>query len=97
MIEQIDKTFIYLLTYKIKATGTSQEYLGRDDDTKEVIASPENQHEFAGIVKVQVERVIDDFIDLVTEDTYDTVYLESCELEETNFIHWSKGEYDEYD
>lgn len=96
LIEQIDKTFIYLLTYKIKATGTSQEYLGRDDDTKEVIASPDNQHEFEGIVKVQVERVIDDFIDLVTEDTYDTVYLESCELEETNFIHWSEGEYDQY-
>lgn len=97
LIEQVDKTFIYRLSYKIKATGTSQEYLGRDDDTKEVIASPDNQHEFEGIVKVQVERVIDDFIDLVTEDTYDTVYLESCELEETNFTHWSEGEYDEYD
>ncbi len=97
LIEQIDKTFIYLLTYKIKATGTSQEYQGRDDDTKEVITSPDNKHEFEGIVKVQVERRIDDFIDLVTEDTYETAYIESCELEETNFIHWSESEYDEYD
>ena len=96
LIEQAEKKFVYLLTYKVKFIASSQEYLGRDDDTKEIIASPNNQHEFEGILKVRVERIIDDFIDLIAEENFENVEIELCELEETKFIHWSEEEQDQY-
>lgn len=63
---------------------------GRDDDTKEIITSPNNHHIFTGKLQVQTERVIDSFIDLIYEKGYSNPEIAFCELHETEFIEYSE-------
>lgn len=86
IISQDDKHFLYLLNYSVVLSATSCEYWSRDDDTKEVINSPNNHHVFEGNLKVIVTRTLEEFIDLMYEKKYESAEIESCELEETDFI-----------
>ncbi len=88
ILEQNENYLIYILTFAIKLSASSCEYWGRDDDTKEIITSPENHHIFEGTVRVRIERVIDSFIDLMYEETYSNPEIDSCELQETEFIEY---------
>lgn len=80
-----DESITYLLTFYIKLSATSCEYWGRDDDTKEVITSPPNNHIFEGLLNVRVDRSVENFVDLMHERKFDKALIESCELEEISF------------
>lgn len=97
IIERQDTNIIYVLTYNVTLLATSTEYWGRDDDTHEIIESPPNEHIFEGKLKVQVERVLNDFVDLLYEYDFDNSEIYSCELEETKFIPYyeEEGSYDD--
>jgi hypothetical protein len=53
----------YIFTYRIRISGASHEYWGRDDDTKEIVTSPDRKHECSGTVKVIVTREVETVID----------------------------------
>lgn len=97
LIEQNDKEIIYCIRYNVSLSATSCEYWGRDDDTKEIITSPENQHVFEGIIVVQVTRVLDDFVDLLYDNDFDEVIIVSGELSQTKFISGMVNDIDYYD
>jgi len=86
LIERNDTEMIYMLSYQVSLSATSCEYWGRDEDTKDIITSPTNEHLFEGVIKVQVTRVVDDFVDLLYDNSFDDVSIVSGELEQTKFI-----------
>lgn len=86
LIELNEKEIIYSIKYKVSLSATSCEYWGRDDDTKEIITSPDNQHIFEGIIEIHVTRVLSDFVDLIYENDFDEVDIFSGELRQTKFI-----------
>lgn len=86
LIERNDTEMIYMLSFQVALSATSCEYWGRDDDTKEIIISPPNEHLFEGVIKLQVTRVVDDFVDLLYDNSFDDVSIVSGELEQTKFI-----------
>lgn len=97
LYEQNNETIYYELTYQVKLSATSCEYWGRDDDTKEIITSPDNQHIFIGDLVLMVERCVDDFIDLLYDSDFDNVEIISCELEEAEYIEWSDEPDEKYE
>lgn len=86
LIERNDTEMIYELSYQVTLSATSCDYWGRDDDTKEIITSPPNEHVFEGVIKLQVTRVVDDFVDLLYDNSFNDVSIISGELEQTKFI-----------
>ncbi len=86
LIERNDTEMIYMLSYQVALSAASCEYWGRDDDTKEIITSPPNEHLFEGVIKLQVTRVVDDFVDLLYDNSFDDASIVSGELEQTKFI-----------
>lgn len=86
LIERNDKEMVYCIKYNVSLSATSCEYWGRDDDTKEIITSPDNQHVFEGTIELQVTRVLDDFVDLLYDNDFDEVIMSSGELCQTKFI-----------
>lgn len=85
LIERNDTEMIYMLSFQVSLSATSYDYWGRDDDTKEIITSPPNEHIFEGIIKLQVTRVVDDFVDLLYDNSFREVFIISGELEQTSF------------
>ena len=55
-IRRDDDTVKYHFKYNVILRGTSYEYWGRDDDTKEVILSYGTNHLFSGCITVEIER-----------------------------------------
>lgn len=51
-------SIVYELEYEVEIYCSSYEYWGRDEDTKEVITSPEIKHTFEGNMIVSAERII---------------------------------------
>lgn len=94
LVERDDNQIIYILKYNISLSATSCEYCGRDDDTKEIITSPENSHTFEGFLEIKVTWVLDDFVDLIYDDDFDDAEIVSCELRETEFISGLDGEWE---
>ena len=61
-----DDTVIYEFTYKVMLEGTSYEYWGRDEDTRDVIRSDGRDHLFEGHIVVEVRREAEIFYDFDT-------------------------------
>lgn len=55
-IRRDDDTVKYHFKYNVEMRGTSYDYWGRDDDTKEVILSYGTNHLFSGSITVEIER-----------------------------------------
>lgn len=89
-IDRYDDTVIYEFNYNVKLAGTSYEYWGRDDDTKEVITSPGVYHVFEGTIKVQVEREAEMFIDFKDDNSFEEAEIIYGDLEETE--HYDRME-----
>lgn len=69
---------IYLFKYHVNLLGSSYDYWGRDDDTKEIILGNETNHIFSGTITVEVEREANIFIDFEdSNDFYDSRIVES--------------------
>lgn len=82
-VDRYDDTVIYEFTFQVKLAGTSYEYWGRDDDTKEVITSPGVDHVFEGTIIVQVEREAEMFIDFEDDNSFEKAEIIDGDLEET--------------
>lgn len=89
-VDRYDDTVIYEFTFKVQLAGTSYEYWGRDDDTKEVITSPGIDHVFEGTIKVQVEREAEMFIDFEDDNSFEKAEIIDGDLEETE--HYDRME-----
>lgn len=69
---------IYLFKYHVNLLGSSYDYWGRDDDTKEIILGNETNHIFSGTITIEVEREANIFIDFEdSNDFYDSRIVES--------------------
>jgi hypothetical protein len=97
LVERNDNEIIYSLIYSLSLSATSCEYWGRDEDTKEVITSPDNSHIFEGELEIRVLRVLDDFVDLLYENDFENVEIISCKLGETEFKSGLDDDYEEAD
>lgn len=78
-----DTRAYYKLYFEFSIKAYSQEYWGRDDDTKEVILSPRRTHVFNGEVEVLVTKEIDNYIDKLIND-FSYVEVEIIELNLTD-------------
>lgn len=96
-IDREDDKIIYQFKYFVVAEGTSFDYLGRDDDTKDVILSPGAYHKFEGNILVNVERTIEAFIDYGDDSDFDTAEIVSGEMEETEYEPYSYSDSDYYE
>ena len=85
--ERVDRdgnSFTYQFVYQIALEGTSYDYWGRDEDTKEIITSLGRNHVFEGTITVSVEREADIFIDVESAD-FESATIVDSSLEETNY------------
>lgn len=87
-IERDDYGITYLFTYQIIVEGYSTDYWGKDDETKEIIESPEMYHKFSGEIGVEVKRTADIFVNFEEDDDFESAELISGELEEIEFEPW---------
>lgn len=86
--ERIDRNndeITYHFKYQVTARGTSYEYWGRDDDTKEVIRSYGTDHVFEGIIIVEVIREADIYLDFEVDSGFEKAVIFSGELEEIEY------------
>lgn len=79
----------YYLSYSIKANAITQEYLGRDDDTKEEIFSPYNNYEISGTVEIKAIRIKNIDVDFAKDDSFNSSILSDCHFEIDEFKHWA--------
>ena len=80
-----DDTVKYHFKYSVEMSGTSYDYWGRADDTKELILSYGTKHKFEGVITVEVEREADIFIDFEDSDTFDETHIAYGKLKETYY------------
>lgn len=80
-----DSTVIYEFIYNVTIEGTSYEYWGRDEDTREIIHSDGRDHVFEGQIIVQVEREAEVFYDFEDDNSYETTVISEGKLEQTYF------------
>ena len=78
-------------------SAISYDYYGRDDDTKEIITSPANKHTFEGIIQLQVTRIVDDFIDLLYDNSFYEVSIITGDLVQTDYISGIEEEYEPFE
>ncbi|MBU5308507.1 hypothetical protein KQI18_12040 [Clostridioides mangenotii] len=84
----------YIFKYNVKLDGESREYLGRDEDTKDVILSPVNIHKFEGLIEVEVIREIDNFIDITEDNSFDQANIVGVHLNVIDSKPWISYEDD---
>nr|WP_297705293.1 PIN domain-containing protein [uncultured Butyrivibrio sp.] len=82
--ERDGSAFTYIFSFRVVIEGTSYDYWGRDDDTKEIIKSLGRDHVFEGDIYVEVERAADIFIDPEDAD-FDSARIIGGALEETSY------------
>lgn len=71
----------YKLCFEFSIKAYSQEYWGRDDDTKEIILSPPKTHVLKGNVEVLVTKEIDNYIDVLINDfSYEKIEIVNLSL-----------------
>lgn len=79
----------YDFSYNVIMSGISYDYLGRDDDTKEVIMSPGRIYTFEGIIHVEVSRDVDDYMDfdsfIITDASIKDGNLKQTATEDLSF------------
>ena len=81
-VERDNSSIVYEFTYDVTLEGTSFDYGGRDEDTKDIILSNERDHVFEGKVVVEVQREAETFYDFEDDDSFETAVIISGTLEE---------------
>ena len=84
-VDRNDSSVIYRFVYDVTIEGTSYEYWGRDDDTKEIIRSNGCDHVFEGYIVVQVEREVETFYDFEDDNSYETAVIIEGTLKEISY------------
>lgn len=85
-VDRDDDTVIYEFTYNVTLEGTSYEYWGRDEDTRDVIRSGGRDHTFEGHIVVEVRREAEVFYDFEDDDSFETAVICRGLLEQTAFF-----------
>lgn len=85
-IDRNNSTVIYEFVYNVTMEGTSYEYWGKDEDTKEIIRSNGRDHVFEGQIIVQVEREAEIFYDFEDDNSYETAVITNGRLVQTQFL-----------
>lgn len=75
----------YHFQFQVTAEGTSYEYWGRDDDTREVFRSYGTDHVFEGIITIEVTRETDIYLDFEDDSDFETAEIVCSDLEETEY------------
>lgn len=92
-VDRNDNEVTYQFEYKVKLEGTSYEYWGRDEDTKEIIRSLGTDHIFEGIIVVEVTREADIYLDFEDDNGYETVEIVHGDLKEIDYNErWEEPE-----
>jgi hypothetical protein len=89
----------YEFRFQVTAEGTSYEYWGRDDDTREIIRSYGTDHVFEGVIVVQVMREAYIYLDFEDDNSFESVEIISGDLKEKSFKErWpdDEPEHDEF-
>ena len=84
-IDREDDIVTYHFKFEVTAEGTSYEYWGRDDDTKEVIRSYGTDHIFKGMIVVEVTREANIYLDFEDYNGFETARILSGTLEEVKY------------
>lgn len=95
-IERHDNLATYEFKYEVTIEGTSFDYWGRDDDTREIYLSPARYHEFKGNIIVLVERQVEMFYDFENDNEFESATILNGELHEISFYDSNQDYYDEY-
>lgn len=91
-----DNTVKYHFKYSVELSGTSYDYWGRDDDTKEAILSYGTEHNFDGVITVEVEREADIFINFEDSDSFDKTHIVYGKLKEIYYEeHFDNFDYEQ--
>lgn len=88
MAERVDrkKDIVgYEFSYKVKLTGTSYDYWGKDEDTKELYLSDGRDHTFEGTIIVRVEREAEVFYDFQDDNEFETVQIIDGSIKEVEY------------
>ena len=87
--EDVDDSYgplsFYIFKYSITLEGTSYEYWGRDDDTKEVIRSLGTEHVLKGWIEVGVDRKTGLFVDYLEDDSFESAEIIGGKLVEDSY------------
>lgn len=75
----------YYLEYHIVVSTESNDYWGRDWDTKQVITSASYEHVAEGVIVIKVTRNVDYYLNWES-DEFDIVSIESCLLKQKNLL-----------
>lgn len=81
-IDREDNLVTYQFDYSVTLEGTSFDYWGRDEDTKEVILSPGIYHKFEGVITVEVTRECASFIDFESDKSFKAAKIIEGSLKE---------------
>ena len=93
-VNRNNDTVIYEFTYKVTLEGTSYDYWGRDEDTREVIRSDGRDHVFEGEIVVEVRREAEPFYDFEDDDSFETAIIIRGKLEETEFYDRQENDFE---
>ena len=97
-VDRDEDVVTYHFKYQITMEGTSYEYWGRDDDTREPILSEGTDHVFEGTITVEVTRLADIFLDFEGDNAFDSAEIIDGDFQETHFserMEWYEPEYGE--
>ncbi|WP_342533130.1 PIN domain-containing protein [Lysinibacillus sp. FSL K6-0057] len=82
-----DGTAEYNLTFDIKAKCDTNEYYGRDGDSKEILLSPTRTHDIEGRFEVRLVRRIDSYLDYWDDvNLYDEIEIIDGLFVETSIL-----------
>ncbi len=85
MVERVGDLVTYRITYEVELYGTSYDYWGRDDDTKEIIKSPDIHHLVKGAINVTVKRTVDMMMDFSENTEFDDCEIKTGILKEIEY------------
>ncbi|RAP07222.1 PIN-like domain-containing protein [Bacillus velezensis] len=85
MVERDDDQIIYELIYNVEMSSHSCDYWGKDDDTKEIIVSPDYKHGVMGQLTISVVRTVDMLMDFEDSNDFDLSEIISGDFEETSY------------
>ncbi|MBR5387592.1 MAG: DUF4935 domain-containing protein [Eubacterium sp.] len=81
-IDRDNNIVTYQFEYTVTLDGTSFDYWGRDEDTKEVILSPGIYHKYEGAITVEVKRECASFIDFESDRSFKEAKIIEGKLKE---------------
>ena len=94
-IDRDENIVTYQFEYKVTLEGTSFDYWGRDEDTREITLSPGVYHRFEGTITVEVTRECASFIDFESDKSFKDATITDGNLTEVESKDLNTDYYDD--